>query len=544
MIREVNLTAARQLGINRDRIMAQPLASFIEDEDIDRFRLCLKRVFQEPGARHCEVKLKRPDGGNFFVRLDSVAATDVNGERVCRTTITDLSDLKQAEQKLQESERLFASFMVHLPSVAVIRDLEGRYLFANAAWEQAFQQTGGQWRGKTTEDLWPPEVAAKFKEQDRIVMETGEALQTLGPLPHADGIHQWISYRFPIVGLDGRTVMIGLNAIDVTEPMATKARLEHLLSSGPAAIYTYEAEGNFAPTYISDNVKGLVGWEPRQFLEIPGFWIKHVHPEDRRRVLTRLEQPWPEDHQTFEYRFLAKDGAYRWMHDEVKLVRDPNGTPVEIAGAWMDITAAARWKRRCGFLCASWKLCIILMIFQSLLTAFMSEIKSYTGCEAVGIRVLDDAGGIPYQAYEGFRQRFIESESPLSIRTDQCMCINVIRGACNPQLPCYTSGGSFWMNNTTRFLATVSEEDRGRARNVCNQEGYESVALVPIRRGDQILGLIHVADRRENMVPLELVELLEKAAMQIGTVFERMKAEAALRKVRRNTGCWSTKSRP
>ncbi len=169
-------------------------------------------------------------------------------------------------------------------------------------------------------------------------METGEALQTLDPLPHADGIHQWISHRFPIVDPDGRTVMIGLNAIDVTEPLATKTRLEHLLGSGPAAIYTCEAGGNFAPTYISENVKGLVGWEPRYFLDNPRFWIKHVHPEDRRRVLKRVEFPWPEDHQTFEYRFLAKDGAYRWMHDAVKLVRDPSGTPVEIAGAWMDIT--------------------------------------------------------------------------------------------------------------------------------------------------------------------------------------------------------------
>ena len=115
----------------------------MEGEDIDRFRLCLKRVFQEPGSRHCEIKLKRPDGGNFFARLDSVAVTDVSGERVCRTSITDLSDLKQAEQKLQESERLFASFMGHLPSVAVIRDLEGRYLFANAAWEQAFPEKPG-----------------------------------------------------------------------------------------------------------------------------------------------------------------------------------------------------------------------------------------------------------------------------------------------------------------------------------------------------------------------------------------------------------------
>jgi PAS domain S-box-containing protein len=166
---------------------------------------------------------------------------------------------------------------------------------------------------------------------------------------------------------------------------------------------------------------------------------------------------------------------------------------------------------------------------NSLLTAFVSEIKNYSGCEAVGIRVLDAAGGISYQAYDGFRREFYELESPLSMRDDQCMCLNVIKGDVNPRLPFYTADGSFWMNHTTRFLATVSEENKGRTRNACNQEGYESVALIPIRWGDQILGLVHIADRRENMVPLELVEMLEKAALQLGTAFERVKAEEARR---------------
>ncbi|MEW6585284.1 MAG: GAF domain-containing protein, partial [Nitrospirota bacterium] len=52
----------------------------------------------------------------------------------------------------------------------------------------------------------------------------------------------------------------------------------------------------------------------------------------------------------------------------------------------------------------------------------------------------------------------------------------------------------------------------------------------PIRIGDRILGLIHVADHEENMVPLKMVELLEKAAMQLGTAFQRALAEDALRK--------------
>ncbi|MBI4791857.1 MAG: response regulator [Deltaproteobacteria bacterium] len=164
-----------------------------------------------------------------------------------------------------------------------------------------------------------------------------------------------------------------------------------------------------------------------------------------------------------------------------------------------------------------------------LLKEFVREIRAYTGCDAVGIRVLDDEGNIPYHAYEGFSQRFFESESPLSIKSDQCMCINVIRGTADPGLPFYSPGGSFYMNATTPFLATVSEEAKGKTRNVCNATGYESVALVPFRSGGRIMGLIHVADRRENIVPLPIVKLLEQAAMQLGTAFQRARAEGQLK---------------
>ncbi len=337
LIQQINLTAASQLGVNRDRLINRAFQLFIEVDDGELFRLFLDRVFQEPGPLHCEIKLKRRDGGNFCARLDSLAVADISGSPVCRTSVTDISELKQAERELRESQGLFTSFMRHLPSVAVIRDLEGRYLFVNAAWEQAFHKTREEWLGKTTDDLCPPHVAEKFRAEDRMILESGEALQTLGPLPHPDGVHHWVSYRFPIVGPEGSPVLIGITAIDVTEPMKTKARLEQLLASSPAAIYTCKVGSDFAPTYVSENT--LVGWESRDFLEDPCFWINHLHPEDRPRILEQLEFPWPEDHQSLEYRFLAKDGAYHWMYDELKLVRDRDGNPVEVTGAWRDITA-------------------------------------------------------------------------------------------------------------------------------------------------------------------------------------------------------------
>jgi PAS domain S-box-containing protein len=163
-----------------------------------------------------------------------------------------------------------------------------------------------------------------------------------------------------------------------------------------------------------------------------------------------------------------------------------------------------------------------------LLDEFVAIIKDHTGCEAVSIRVLDSEGNIPYQAYLGFSQAFYDLESPLSIHSDNCMCISVIKGETDPRLPFYTPGGSFYINGTTRFLATVAADDKGSTRNVCNQVGYESVALAPFRRGSQILGLIQVADPRENMVPLHVVETLEKAGIQLGAAFLRLQAEAAL----------------
>ncbi len=166
---------------------------------------------------------------------------------------------------------------------------------------------------------------------------------------------------------------------------------------------------------------------------------------------------------------------------------------------------------------------------EPLLKEFVSQVKDLSGCEAVGIRILDEEGNIPYEDAVGFSPRFHRIESRLSIQRDECMCINVIKGTADPTLPIYTEAGSFYMNGTTRLMKTFSEAQIGKTRNVCNEFGYESVALVPIRLGNRILGLIQVADRREDAVPLDLVESLERIAMQLGTALQRVQSENVLR---------------
>jgi two-component system, cell cycle sensor histidine kinase and response regulator CckA len=339
LIREANLNAGRQLGVARRLLIGQDFSRLVEPEDLDCFRLCLWQVFTASGQERCEVRLKRQDGEWFYARLECRSLEDVDGEPLCYTSISDISELKQTEARLRESQWLFASFMEHLPSVAIIQDLEGRYLFVNPAMEQAFDTTREDWLGKTMEDRWPPEVVEKFKAQDRLVLETGKPVRALDTLRHPDGLRQWSYFIFPIVDHEGRPVMIGTTAIDVTEHLATKQRLEQLLAASPAYIFTMAPGGDFPITYISENVQAAMGWEVQDYQQDPHFWFNHVHPEDQARVMELLQTPWENDHIISELRFLSRDHGYRWVHTEAKLLRDPDGAPVEIVGAWIDITA-------------------------------------------------------------------------------------------------------------------------------------------------------------------------------------------------------------
>jgi PAS domain S-box-containing protein len=232
--------------------------------------------------------------------------------------------------------------------------------------------------------------------------------------------------------------------------------------------------------------------------------------------------------QSCELKLMKSDGTSVYAHLESVAVEDPSGTCKQCRTTVSDIT---KRKYLAQSLQASYNFLDIAnrhTKMSLLLGEFVAELKKVTGCAAVGIRLLDANDNIPYQAYDGFSQRFYEMESPLSIRSDQCMCTNVIRGMPDPALPFYTEGGSFYMNGATRFLATVSEKEKGEIRNVCDQLGYESVAVVPIRSGNRIVGLVHLADQHENMVPLESVRMWEWAAMQLGTAIERVQAAEAL----------------
>ncbi len=180
---------------------------------------------------------------------------------------------------------------------------------------------------------------------------------------------------------------------------------------------------------------------------------------------------------------------------------------------------------------------------QQLIEATARFFREQSGCEAVGIR-LRNGDDYPYYEARGFPEEFVRLENSLCVRTADgevqrdeagnpimaCMCGNVICGRFDPSKPFFTPAGSFWANDTTRLLATTTDADRQtRTRNRCNGEGYESVALVPIKSGTQCLGLLQLNDRRTGMFNAETIAVWERLAGYLAVALAKAQAEDSLR---------------
>ena len=169
---------------------------------------------------------------------------------------------------------------------------------------------------------------------------------------------------------------------------------------------------------------------------------------------------------------------------------------------------------------------------EELLKEFVREIADYTNCTAVGIRILQKDGTIPYEASQGFSQKFLNVENCLSldgVDSEKDLCIKIIKGTITPGIPGFTKNGSFFVNTASRWITTMSSEKKGFTFSLCHDYGYESMALIPLRLKDRIFGLIHVADPRENLVPETLVRELEKAAGGLSLALERLWNEENVR---------------
>ncbi len=123
----------------------------------------------------------------------------------------------------------------------------------------------------------------------------------------------------------------------------SERRLTQLLDASPTVIYALEPEAGetdpalFRAVEISSNVERLFGYRVDEALST-GWWTAHIHPADRAAAIACNQRLQHVHSVVHRYRFSLPDGTYRWVRDEMTLLRDANGRPKRVVGAWVDIT--------------------------------------------------------------------------------------------------------------------------------------------------------------------------------------------------------------
>jgi PAS domain S-box-containing protein len=267
---------------------------------------------------------------------------------------TNLEQLiAERTRKLAESERRFRELTELLPQIVFEIDSKGNLVFLN---QIGFASTGYSEEdvrnGLNAFQMFAPEDHERARQNIQKILSGDKSRGDQYTVLRKDGsAFPAIVYSAPVmrenrpVGLRGVVVDITQRQQMEEELRSARGRLEYVVKSNPAVIYAGKPRADLSDwylTYVSERVSTMLGFEPREFIGHLEFWERHVHPEDLRPTLAEVPRLWKEGHHTFEYRFLHKDGAYRWIREEAKVIRDADGMPIEVNGYWTDVTERRR----------------------------------------------------------------------------------------------------------------------------------------------------------------------------------------------------------
>lgn len=265
----------------------QHFYELVHEDDRERAWNEVGRAVVEHREYTIEFRFHHSDGSIRWMEGRGMAVYSQTGEPVRMYGIgMDITDRKEADRALRESERRFSRFMQHLPGLAWIKDLDGRYIYANESAEKSFGVSGDALYGRTDEEIFPPETAELFRTHDLRAINTLSGTQALESLTEDDGVlHYSIVSKFPITGPDGKPTLIGGIAIDVTDQKHAEDALlqrmdfdEAVMANMGEGLYTVDAQG--LVTSMNPAAEKLFGWT---FEELRGRKMHdvthHSHPD-------------------------------------------------------------------------------------------------------------------------------------------------------------------------------------------------------------------------------------------------------------------------
>jgi phosphoserine phosphatase RsbU/P len=227
-----NAALARIYGYSSPEELIQGLTDISERLYVEKGRRQeFIRLMQEHDTiTGFESPIYRKDGSVIWISENCRAIRDSLGRLLYyEGTVEDITQRRQAEEKVRDSEALYHSLVETLPQNILRKDLQGHFTFANQQFCRTLGRTLEEIIGKTDFDFFPHELAQKYQDDDRRVLKTGKTYQTVEEHqpPGHDKMYVQV-VKTPLYGADG--VAIGLQGIfwDITQQRMADERIRRV----------------------------------------------------------------------------------------------------------------------------------------------------------------------------------------------------------------------------------------------------------------------------------------------------------------------------
>jgi PAS domain S-box-containing protein len=344
-------------GYTREELLNKTFADITHPDDVEMdWEQAHRLIAGEISTYSMEKRYLHKNGSLVWIYLTVSLMNDVQGvPQNFISVIEDITDRKQAEERLQEQQRLTQNIIEAAPTLTYIYDLvEARNVFISSQSLPILgytrEEISAMGSGLLPHLIHPddaPRTAARFQ---RMMLATDhDILELEYRMKRKDGSWVWLWSRDRIFKRDAQgtpTQILGV-ATDITQRKQAAEELEtayyrYRVAEEAAKGLNYEWNLDTGVVTRSESMQRVIGYKREELAQTWRAWWELIHPDDRiiqsQAEAMDILRKGEEDSFDGEYRVRHKDGHYIWVMERGLLIRDVQGTVRRVIGQTVDIT--------------------------------------------------------------------------------------------------------------------------------------------------------------------------------------------------------------
>ncbi|MEE9913320.1 MAG: PAS domain S-box protein [Deltaproteobacteria bacterium] len=341
---EANAAALQLLGYERADVPSLNIVSLLDENDmakgVQEFEEIIRSGFQNARSEHT---LKRKNGGLIQVETQASLVYSHGKPHSILGIARDITERKQAEEALRESEKKYRELVDFLPISLFEMDLQGNVTSANPAIFELFgYESADLENGLKADQMIVPDDLPRFGGNlQRLIGGDKKGTSEYRGVRKDGSTFPFLVFPSVIIR-DGKPVGIRGAIIDLTERKRVQEELQKseekyrgILNNIEEGYYETGLAGDF--TFFNDSLCRIWGYSRDEILDMG--YRKYLDKASEKSIAGIFHGVLATGTPArFHYQLQRKDGARKWLEASISLIRDPSGLPAGFRGLVHDVT--------------------------------------------------------------------------------------------------------------------------------------------------------------------------------------------------------------